>query len=144
MVNGQTVNIGLWDTSRQEECDRLRPLNYSQTDVFILCFSLVKPSSLENIKYKWYPEINHHCPNTPFILVGVHLEKRDDPETIEKLRIKKKCEPVTYEQGCAVARKIGAAKYLECSARTQVGLKEVFDEAVRAVLHPCSSKKKKR
>ena len=58
-----------------------------------------------------------------------------DPETIEKLRAKKKCEPITYEQGCAVAREIGAAKYLECSARTQEGLKEVFDEAVRTVLH---------
>jgi len=42
-----------------------------QTDVFLICFSVVSPSSFENINTKWYPEIKHHCPDAVLILVGV-------------------------------------------------------------------------
>lgn len=41
--------------------------------------------------------------------------------------------PISYSQGVAMGREIGAVKYLECSALTQKGLKTVFDEAIRAV-----------
>ena len=49
--------------------------------------------------------------------------------------------PIQYAQGVAMARDIGAVKYLECSALTQKGLKTVFDEAIRAVRewHPSAS-----
>ena len=43
-LGGQTISLGLWDTAGQAEYDRLRPLSYPQTDVFIICFSLVKES----------------------------------------------------------------------------------------------------
>jgi Ras family protein A len=45
-------------------------------------------------------------------------------------------------QGVAVAQKIGAYKYLECSAKTQEGVKEVFEHATRAALLAKSKKKK--
>lgn len=38
----------------QEDYDRLRPLSYPQTDVFLVCFSVVSPSSFENVKEKVY------------------------------------------------------------------------------------------
>ena len=38
----------------QEDYDRLRPLSYPSTDVFLVCFSIVNPASFENIKEKVY------------------------------------------------------------------------------------------
>lgn len=64
------VSLGLWDTAGQEDYDRLRPLSYPQTDVFLICYSVASPSSFENVTSKWYPEIKHHCPDAPIILVG--------------------------------------------------------------------------
>src|SRR6185437_11020144 len=50
MVDGKTVSLGLWDTAGQEDYDRLRPLSYPQTDVFLVCFSIVSPTSFQNVK----------------------------------------------------------------------------------------------
>ncbi|XP_054634090.1 ras-related C3 botulinum toxin substrate 2 isoform X2 [Dunckerocampus dactyliophorus] len=122
MVDSKPVNLGLWDTAGQEDYDRLRPLSYPQT---------------------WYPEVRHHCPSTPIILVGTKLDLRDEKDTIDKLK-EKKLSPITYPQGLALAKEIDAVKYLECSALTQRGLKTVFDEAIRAVLIPQPPKVKKK
>ncbi|KAM4611930.1 ras-related C3 botulinum toxin substrate 2 isoform 3-T3 [Polymixia lowei] len=106
MVDSKPVNLGLWDTAGQEDYDRLRPLSYPQTDVFLICFSLVSPASYENVRAKWYPEVRHHCPSTPIVLVGTKLDLRDEKETIEKLK-DKKLAPITYPQGLALAKEIG-------------------------------------
>jgi Ras-related C3 botulinum toxin substrate 1 len=70
LVDNVKVSLGLWDTAGQEDYDRLRPLSYPQTDVFVLCFSVISPTSFTNITNKWMPEIRHHCPDTPVILCG--------------------------------------------------------------------------
>jgi len=57
MVEGKTISLGLWDTAGQEDYDRLRPLSYPQTDVFLVCFSIINPTSFANIKTKWVPEV---------------------------------------------------------------------------------------
>jgi GTPase SAR1 family protein len=48
---------GVFDTAGQEEYDKLRPMAYTDTDVFIVCFSMVDKDSLENILNKWAPEV---------------------------------------------------------------------------------------
>jgi len=143
MVDNKPISLGLWDTAGQEDYDRLRPLSYPQTDVFLICFSIVSPPSFDNVLSKWYPEISHHAPNTPIILVGTKLDLRDDPKTMQGLR-EKRMAPITYPQGIQRSKDIGAVRYLECSALTQKGLKNVFDEAIRAVLMPSQRPKVKR
>jgi len=142
MVDGKPINLGLWDTAGQEDYDRLRPLSYPQTDVFLVCFSCVNQASFENVRAKWHPEVSHHCPSTPIILVGTKVDLREDPSTIEKLAAKKQA-PISYEAALQMANEIQATKYMECSAITQQGLKAVFDEAIRAVLSPPSLGKSK-
>lgn len=68
---------------------------------------------------QWVPEITHHCPKTPFLLVGTQIDLRDDPSTIEKLA-KNKQKPITPETAEKLARDLKAVKYVECSALTQV------------------------
>jgi Ras-related C3 botulinum toxin substrate 1 len=141
MVDNKPISLGLWDTAGQEDYDRLRPLSYPQTDVFLVCFSIVSPPSFDNVSSKWFPEISHHAPGVPIVLVGTKLDLRDDAKTIQGLR-EKRMAPITYPQGGQRAKEINAVRYLECSALTQKGLKNVFDEAIRAVLMPPKPPKK--
>ncbi|XP_063603195.1 ras-related C3 botulinum toxin substrate 1-like [Penaeus indicus] len=143
VVDGIPVSLGLWDTAGQEDYDRLRPLSYPQTDVFLICFSVVSPSSFENVTSKWYPEIKHHCPDAPIILVGTKIDLREDKETLAMLGQAGQS-PVKRESGQKLANKIRSVKYMECSALTQRGLKQVFDEAVRSVLRPEPVKRRQR
>merc|ERR1712051_1152377 len=139
MVDGKPINLGLWDTAGQEDYDRLRPLSYPQTDVFLICFSVVSKASFQNVKNKWVPEIQHHAPGVPLILVGTKSDLRNDTETLSQLQ-GKGLSLVEAREAAQMCEEIKAQKYLECSALTQEGLKAVFDDAIRAALTP---KKKK-
>lgn len=57
----------------QEDYDRLRPLSYPMTDVFLICFSVVNPASFQNVKEEWVPELKEYAPNVPFLLVGTQV-----------------------------------------------------------------------
>ena len=133
VVDGTDVEIVPFDTVGCEDYDRLRPRAYPQTDVFLLCFALDAPSSFTNIKERWYPELNHHCPGVPIILVGTKEDLRDDSQVISSLATRD-LSPITYPQGLKCARDIGAVRYMECSALTEKGVQEVFIEGVRAAL----------
>ena len=77
--------------------------------------------------------MQHHCPGTPCLLVGTKIDLREDASVIEGLR-SQSLAPITKEQGDALCKECGAAGYVECSALTQKGLKQVFDEAARIVV----------
>lgn len=126
----------------QEDYDRLRPLSYPQTDVFLLLFSIVNPPSLDSVIQKWYPEVFFHCPTARFLLVGVKSGFRDDPKTVNKLA-SNGVKPLTYEEGLAAALEVGADKYVECDAMTRVGLVEAFESAVRLVFTMSDSRFRK-
>ncbi|KAK7092808.1 rho-related protein racA-like [Littorina saxatilis] len=128
-LEGKLYNIGFWDTAGQEDYDRLRPLSYPQTDIFLIAFSVDNPSSLKNAEEKWVNEVRHHCPNTPCLLVGCKGDLRESSGDGAR---KRRC--VTYEEASEVAKSFGM-KYVETSALTQTGLKECFDNAVRLAVN---------
>jgi len=131
LVGGETISLGLFDTAGQEDFDRLRPLSYPNSDVFLVCFSVITPASFNNVREKWVPEITHHCPNVPFLIVGTQIDLRNDTVVVEKLR-RNKQKPTSKLAGEKLKGELNAVKYIECSALTQENLRDVFDEAVNA------------
>ena len=132
-VDDKTVKLGFFDTVGQEEYDRVRPLSYPDTDVILMCFSVDNPDSLENIPETWTPEVRKFCPNVPIILVGNKKDLRNDDNTKRELANMKR-EPVTSEEGSVMCEKINGYVYLECSAKTMEGVRDVFEMAARAPL----------
>ncbi len=82
---------------------------------------------------QWFPEISHFCPTTPLLLIGTKTDLRTDAGQLAQLAAQG-TRPVSREEGTALAREIGARAYMECSARTGLGVREIFDEAMRAAL----------
>uniref|UniRef100_A0A6N2KSK3 Uncharacterized protein n=1 Tax=Salix viminalis TaxID=40686 RepID=A0A6N2KSK3_SALVM len=131
VVEGTTVNLGLWDTAGQEDYNRLRPLSYRGADVFVLAFSLVSRASYENVLKKWVPELQHYAPGIPIVLVGAKLDLREDKHYLAD---HPGLVPVTTAQGEDLQKQIGAAYYVECSSKTQQNVKAVFDAAIKKCL----------
>ena len=132
-IGKETISLGLWDTAGQEEFDSLRPLSYPGTDIFLLCFAVSYEPSFKNLKTKWLPEVNHHCPQSTLLMVGTKIDLRENEKEIEKLE-STNMHMITEEEGIKYAQDLGCVKYMECSALTRKGLKEVFEEAVKIVL----------
>jgi len=145
MWKGQYVNLTFFDTAGGSDYDRLRPLSYPETDVFLVCFSVASPDSFESVVRQWYPELAHLAPEIPVVLVGLKSDLRDDAITQARLA----AEGLAYVDPAAAverAREIGAVCYMECSSLTSVGLSTLIDEVIRvALLHqqPAASSKKK-
>ena len=123
VADGEPVSLGLWDMAGREDYDRLRPLSYGETDVFLVCYSVTSPTSFENVERSWVPEISHHAPGVPWVLVGLKRDLRDVSGTVV----------VPVEQARAAAEKLGAAAYLECSALKdgQQRLRGIMETALR-------------
>jgi len=138
VVNGKTIRLGLWDTAGQEEYARLRMVSYPMTDVFIACFSVNDRKSFDNIKICWIPEVQHHCPRTPIILVGTKKDLRDEFEKHPRnFPDKTSRDFITTYEGVNLAKSLkNCSEYTECSALNKDGLNQLFDTAVSAVISP--------
>ena len=152
VCDGVAVDLELCDSAGEEQLKRYRSHTYYETDVFIICFSIVSPKTLQSVVNNWIPEIKEHWTNKPFILVGLRyyywLEsfektiyhflgtKSDLRTNIEILRdlSENKETPVERQMGQKLAAKYGAVKYLECSAATKLGVNQLFDESIKKAL----------
>eukprot|EP01084_Bolivina_argentea_P291297 500628_1 len=129
MVDNKPIQLGLWDPHGSCGYDRLRPLSYPQTNIFLLCYSIISKSSMQNIISKWIPEIHHHVPHAPYIIVGTKIDLRNDAT------IKRKVGKImTEDDGHLLAVENGAECYMECSALTGDNVDDVFIEGIRSVL----------
>uniref|UniRef100_A0A4W5RXS9 Ras homolog family member U n=1 Tax=Hucho hucho TaxID=62062 RepID=A0A4W5RXS9_9TELE len=106
-----------------DELDRIRPLCYHNADVFLLCYSMVRPSTFRNATDSWVPEIRRHCPEAPMVLVGTQLDLREDVQVLVQLARNQE-------------RPMGTE---ECPGLIQKNLKEVFDQAILASIQPAEN-----
>jgi len=125
MVDSNIYHISLWDTAGQEDYDKIRPISYCSTDVFIVCYAVTSRTSFDNIRNKWLPEIRFHQPETPILLVGLKNDLRKDREPRE-------C--VSEAEAEALVREAGLAGHYLCSALTSENVKLLFDDCVKTCL----------
>ena len=124
--------LHLWDTAGQEEMENIRSLAYDGTDIFLLFFSYDSVESLNNIRSKWAPEINSHCPKQRlFILVGVRTTVIEDYQVHEAMGESPFVDaPVTDEMVREVMAAIGAAGFVECCPLTNYSIQIVVEKAL--------------
>ena len=115
-LKNRTYTLGLFDTCSGYEHD------LSKTNVVLLCFSLDEPKSLQNAKEKWFPMINKNNAKVNIILVGLKSDLKIMMDTNLSLS----------NVGEKVAKEIGCKRYLECSAKLQRGIVDIFNEGIRA------------
>ncbi|XP_062859540.1 rho-related BTB domain-containing protein 1 [Trichomycterus rosablanca] len=137
VVDDVSVSLRLWDTFGDHHKDRR--FAYGRSDVVVLCFSIANPNSLHHVKTMWYLEIKHFCPRTPVILVGCQLDLRyADLEAVNRARrpLARPIKPgdiLPPDRGREVAKELGIP-YYETSVFDQFGIKDIFDNAIRAAL----------
>ena len=113
-------------------------LAYYYADAAILVFSVIDPDSFNAITKDLTSGIrpeNNILPDypIPIIFVGNQTDLRNDSETLNNLSEQGK-EPITYEKGEQLARRIKSIKYLECSISDLTEIESVFEETVWASL----------
>lgn len=153
-IDGQSVQLSLWDTAGQEEFDRLRSLSYSDTHCIMLCFSIDSPDSLENVQTRWVGEIADNCEGVKLVLVALKCDLRSNEDSDGEQPMNNEDDSlnpynahgsnnpyqqsrrlISYEEGLSIAKKVGALRYLECSAKKNRGVNEAFSEAARCALN---------
>jgi Ras-related C3 botulinum toxin substrate 1 len=97
--------------------------------VFLVCFSVTDPETLENVKRNWLSEIRILSPKASYILVGTKTDMRENSDVINQLKEKNK-RPVSSQEGVKFATANGAKTYVECSAMNKDGLQRVFEQCV--------------
>jgi small GTP-binding protein len=129
--SGEAVhNVSVWDTSGDEEYDRLRPLSYMNADIACIVFSYDDVHSFSNISTKWYPEIRHFIPHASIVLIGVKSScARDgvDPQDVKSFIKHKK-----------------VSCYVECDAEYEMCLNLVVEEGLNAHAKKQAKKLQKR
>jgi len=158
-VDGTNMMLHCWDTGGADHYDRVRPVTLHGAECLLLCFAVNNADSLSNIRTKWAVLIAHFCPDVPVLLVGCKAdirEKRKEKEKEKgsekkdvKIKVSERKEKkskaaggtggakrtiVATEDAMRLCGEMRYAQYRECSAKTQNGLKDIFDHAIRLAL----------
>ncbi|KAI8966173.1 P-loop containing nucleoside triphosphate hydrolase protein [Daldinia sp. FL1419] len=131
-VEGQEVELELWDTSGDITLHQLELLSYLAWDAVFLCFGMDDVERFMTVQRQWMDEINKHCGDIPFILLGLKKDKltgaNKKPPFHPILS-----DPVSVTKDSSGALITRGIKYMTCSAKTGENVSRVFEQVVRMV-----------
>ena len=123
----KTHSVGIYDTSGQQDHDRLRVFSYRHSDVIIICFSMADRESFQNVEEFWMAEVKcYERLKMPRILIGTQsdcINNVGDTDNIVKI-----------EEGQKLAETIGACRFLACSALDTESVSRVFECVVNVCI----------
>lgn len=130
-VDDDPYVLRLFDTSDSEEYPPLKLLTYLDTDVFLDFACIGIEDSFRHVEETWVPEIKQNCPGVPFIIVGISGIANEAilaPLKSSGKKMALQTHRDYMEAGEDMAKRLGAAKYIDCNISTQEHLKNVFSE----------------
>jgi len=119
-VNGKRVKLSIWDTAGQERFRTITSSYYRGAQGIILVYDVSNRESFEALP-RWYSELETYVSSSVVkILVGNKVDKEFSRQV-----------PVAEAQQFASRM---STLFIETSAKTSVGVKEVFQEVVEKIL----------
>ncbi|CAF1305448.1 unnamed protein product [Rotaria magnacalcarata] len=122
-----SYNLELFDTAGQEEWEQLRRMMYANTDVFLVCYSCMQPSSFDNVEKKWMPDVRSHDPSSLVILVSLCIDLRTNNNSVNAQPDLISTPVVTSRQGADLAKRLKCNAFIECSSMLRFHVREVFE-----------------
>ena len=119
---GKNIKMTLWDTAGQERFRTLTSSYYRGAQGIALVYDITRRETFDYLP-QWLKEVDVYSPNGGKDVVKVLVGNKVDTED----------RAVTRKEGEAWAKSKGMM-YLECSAKTSVGISQVFDELCAKVL----------
>ncbi|GBG58833.1 hypothetical protein CBR_g233 [Chara braunii] len=121
-LNGKRLKLTIWDTAGQERFRTLTSSYYRGAQGIILTYDVTRRDTFTNLADVWLKEVERYSTNPDCVkmLVGNKIDKEEE-------RV------VTKQDAIAFARQYGCL-FIECSAKSSVGVQQCFEELVRKIL----------
>lgn len=115
-INGDEINLQLWDTAGQEKFQSLSVVFYRDANIAIICFDASAENSYESIG-KWKNQVLEYCPDCQIILAVTKLDLIDMEQRSDKIN-----------QWNELSQQNGLEFMFLTSAKTYEGFKELFTQ----------------
>ena len=122
LENGDILILHIWDTGGQEKFRSLVELYYKDSVAAILVYDVSNKESLESLDY-WVKELEVNVDNSNFI-ISVAGNKCDLSNEMKK---------VSYTDGKNFCKERDISIFYETSAKSSVGVKELFTSLAQKV-----------
>jgi len=127
VIDNTSINLVIWDTAGQEKFRSLTSSYYRGTHGIILAYDVTKRATFDCLE-NWLNEIQTYStnPDAVILLVGNKIDKEN--------------REVTREEGAKFAKQRNML-FIECSAKTRLGVQQAFEELVQKMIEKPTIKK---